>query len=241
MTNDIQSLLLSEMFVPNKRITISGEHFFADKDLYSNFYGVAFFSSFPEADRNPYISPVYAAIPGIIDDFLSDGVAAMPTRPAPHGEILSGILGCIDKKYRSTPAHDKQSLKSKLCCTFEAGVYADGNNININYGTVLPNTLCITENYALTAQLPFSPFSYISMLCGQRTLQSVEYPLSHGPLLPPEDVIIDFAVTAKKLSVKLNDDLCGSIELEYSLDVGATKCERSKLRFDILPPHDDEF
>jgi len=240
MNNDIQSLLLSEMFVPNKRITVSGEHFFADKDLYTNFYGMSFFSSLPGAERNPYIAHFYRSMPGIIDEFLSDGMPGFPTRPAPPGELLTNILNCIDKKYITSHKPEAPVFKNSFSCSYEAEVMHDGKNLNIRYGTVLPNTLCITEDYAITAQLPFSPFTYISLLRGQRTLQSAEYSLSREPLMPPEDVIIDFSVTAKKLSVDLDSDFCGRIDLEFSLDVGAAKCENTKLTFDISPMPDTQ-
>lgn len=63
MTEDIKSLLLTEMFTPNCRITVSGEHFFSDRKLYTNPYGIAFFSSSQDYCDNPHISPAISHMP----------------------------------------------------------------------------------------------------------------------------------------------------------------------------------
>ena len=237
MTDDIQSILLSEMFVTNCKIRIKGDHFFADRKLYSNLYGIAFFSETNNFSDNPHISSACARLPGILDEYFGD----LHDIPSSHGEyeLSDSITARIDEKYLAA-APKKKTLRWTSDCSFLGNIslHPDGSYV-ICYGTVLPTTLCISHD-ALTAILPFSPFSNLSLLRGKRTLQSVDYPLPATPFAPPEDITIDFATSVKKLSYSFADDLSGRIELEYSVEVGVTKCEQSKMIFEISPYFDTD-
>ncbi|MBR5528595.1 MAG: hypothetical protein IKV97_06275 [Clostridia bacterium] len=233
MTDGIQSLILQEAFVPNRKMMISGEHIFTDKDLYTNFYGVSFFSTMQHAERNPYVSGIYSMMPGILEEFMGDGLPHMPQRPTPPGEMQYKTMKCVDKKFILPPERESKTVSRKFSCSYGASVGTDGNSVIVSYGTVLPNTLCITDGDTLTAQMPFSPFSHVTFFKNQRTLQSAEFPILRDPEIPPEDLLIDFCVTVKKLECHLDCDLCGYIDLEYSLDVGAAQCESAKMHFEI--------
>ncbi len=237
MTDEIQSLLLTELFVPNCKVKIVGDHFFADRKLYTNMYGVAFFSGSANFGENPHISAACTKLPGILDEYFGD---VYPTSSASgEYELCDSVMSVMDKKYIEDRT-SKKKLRWNTSCTFlgNLSLHSDGSCV-LSYGTVLPTTLCFTEN-ALSAILPFSPFSNISLLEGQRTLQSVDYPLPTVPFAPPEDITIDFSATAKKLSYSFSEDAAGKIELEYSIEVGVTKCEHSKMTFVITPYSEDQ-
>ena len=233
---------MKDMFEPNCKVTISGEHFFSDKKLYTNFYGIAFFSPTDEYTSNPHISPVLSGFPSILDDFLSEGPYSQSNVKQDYN-IRQNIMHNIDKKFISRPSVTADTLNGgkKLSCSYLGNVSFPGDDtLVLMYGSILPCTVCITEN-AVSMMLPFSPFSSISFVKGKRTLQTIDYPVQLSPFLPPENIAVDFATYTKNLSLELRKDLTGTLNIEYYLEVGASKCESAKLAINFAPlPHDDK-
>ena len=67
----IESMFFDENFSPNCRVNIRGEHFFTDKKLYSNLYGMGFFSDSDNIYNNPHISSSCENLPGILDEYFT--------------------------------------------------------------------------------------------------------------------------------------------------------------------------
>ncbi|MBE6572640.1 MAG: hypothetical protein E7656_10370 [Ruminococcaceae bacterium] len=238
MTEDIRSMLMGEFFSPNCRVKVRGEHFFTDKKLYSNMYGIAFFSEAQEYGDNPHISPSCERLPGILDEYFTIDNLAENIAANGNFELRDAITQNIDKKFIAKPTK-KREMKSVIECSYLGHISQETDeSILLSYGAMLPTTLCITGNDTVSAVLPFSPFPNLSFLKGQRTFMTVDYPIPTEPFLPPEDITIDFAVTAKKMEIDLKDDLSGKIVLAYSIEVGVTNCEVSKVTFEIV--RDDE-
>lgn len=238
MTEDIKSLLLTEMFTPNCRITVSGEHFFADRKLYTNPYGIAFFSSSQDYCDNPHISPAISHMPGILDDYFAFFPTLRDSYVAKYCNIRNNIMKTVDKKFTVSKKVFNPS-PCRLDCSYLGNISVQaGNSIVIQYGAVMPGTVCITGEDTVSAVFPFSPFSNISFLKEKRTMQSVDYPVSNESFLLPDDITVDFSVNTKKLSCSIRDDLTGSLELDYTVEVGAVKCENSKIKFEISKLYD---
>lgn len=232
MTDSLNSLLLTELFVPNCKVMISGKHCFFDRNIYANPYGIAFFNSPDDFSDNPYIAPIYAGMPGILDEYFDDGIPQASQKHL-NCEMREKITENIPSRFLLKKDPDKKnSLRSFECC-YDGCISVDASgSVVLKYGTVMPDVICITGS-VISASFPFSPISCVTFTKGKRTMQSVDYPVSHGPFLPPEDISIDFATTATKLEANLDCDLYGTVELEYTIDVGAAKCEKSYLKIQI--------
>ena len=244
MTDFLRPFGMKDVFEPNCKVTVSGEHFFSDKKLYTNFYGIAFFSPTDEYTSNPHISPVLSGFPSILDDFLSEGPYSQSSVKQDYN-IRQNIMRNIDRKFIS-PKSVKTDIPGggkKLSCSYLGNVSFHGDDtLVLMYGSILPSTVCITDN-AVSMMLPFSPFSSISFVKGKRTLQTIDYPVQFSPFLPPENIAVDFATYTKNLSLMLREDLTGTLNIEYYLEVGASKCESGKLSIDFapLPKEDTQF
>lgn len=239
MTENIHSLLLGDPFVPNRRITVTGEHFFADKNLFANFYGISFFSCPEQLVDNPYISPLYANLPSILDDYFDDGVPDVKSAELLPGEISENITKMISEEFHIKPQKTSSASIFKFSACFECRAEFDENaTLILTYATIMPNTLCITGGDFITARLPFSPLTDLAFSKDKRTLQAVNIPVSREPFLPPDELTVDFAVNTKKLETALDDQGCGIINLNYSIEIGTSKCETSKLTFNISKIND---
>ena len=234
----IESMFFDENFSPNCRVNIRGEHFFTDKKLYSNLYGMGFFSDSDNIYNNPHISSACENLPGILDEYFTLDNLAQNIAATGNFEIRDAITQNFDKQFLAPPAK-KRKLKSNIFCSFPARISRqNGEGLMLSYGTSLLTTLCITGGDTISAILPYSPFSNLTFFKGDRVYMTVDYLLPPEPQMPPEFITIDFAVTTKKMEIALGDDLTGKIELEYSIEVGVTKCEVSKVTFEIV--RDDE-
>lgn len=235
MTENIHSLLLCDPYVPNRRITITGEHFFADKNLFSNFYGISFFSSPEQLVDNPYISPFYSNLPGILDDYFDDGIPGGNQTAISPGELAEKITNLISEEFHTKPQKAPANSIFKFEASFDCRAeYDENGSLILTYGTIMPNTLCITDGRFLSASLPFSPLSNLAFSKNKRTLQAINIPVSRELFMPPEEITVDFAVNTKKLDVMLDDSGCGQINLSYSIEIGTSKCETSKMSFNIF-------
>ena len=240
MKEEITSLLLGELFPPNCRVRVRGEHFFTDGKLYSNLYGLAFFSDTQSFGQNPYISPSCEKLPGILDNYFNDPFP-ISSNVNSEFEIRDAITANINEKFFIKKTAKSVEKKPIIDCIFTGHInHENENSILITYGAVLPTTLCITDDDTISAVLPFSPFPYLTFFKGNRTFSTVDYPLPTEPMMPPEAVTVDYAVTVKKMEIALNDNLTGKIFLDYSIEVGVTKCEITKLTIEILPLDDGD-
>lgn len=240
MKEEITAMLLGEVFPPNCRIKIRGEHFFTDRKLYSNLYGLAFFSDTQNFGENPYISPVCEHLPGILDDYFNEPFP-VASGVREEYEIRDAVTANVNEKFRITKPQKKRDANAVIECNFSGHIHRENEeSVLLTYGAVLPTTLCITGNDTLSGVLPFSPFPYLTFFKDNRTFSTVDYPLPTEPMMPPEDITIDYAVTVKKLNIDLDDELLGKIELEYSIEVGVTKCEITKITFEIRPLDDED-
>lgn len=234
MTDNIHSMLLSDPYVPNCRMTIRGEHFFADKNLFSNFYGISFFSSPEQLVDNPYISPIYANLPGILDDYFDDGIPYGNQSEISPGELSEKITSLISEEFLVKQKKASTNSIFRFEATFDCRAeYDENGTLILTYGTIMPNTLCIKDGSFVSAVLPFSPLSNLGMTKNKRTLQAINIPVSRELFLPPEEITIDFAVNTKKLEAMLDPTGCGQIALSYTVEIGTSKCETSKMTFSI--------
>ncbi len=239
MIPDIQSLLFGKFEKPNCRIRVHGEHFFADRKLYSNMYGIAFFPEGKGFGNNPHLSPSCENLPGILDEYFPDEFAAKGPVRSEFG-IRDAIMANIPKQFIKQPQKKKEH-KPSIGCTFDGYILREKSGaVILSYGAIIPTALCIMGDDAISAFLPFSPFANLSFLKGKRIFQSMEYLLPTEHFDPSDDLTVDFSVLAKKMEIDLSAELFGRIVLEYSIDVGVTKCERSKLVFDISPQDDSD-
>lgn len=236
MTENIHSLLLGDPFVPNRRMTIKGEHFFADKNLFSNFYGISFFSSPEQLVDNPYISPFYSNLPGILDEYFDNGIPVVnPTELSP-GKIAESITNNISEEFIVKPQKKSNNSIFKFSASFECRAEIDENGSFVyTYGTIMPNIICVTKTNYMTAILPFSPLSNLAFSKEKRTLQALNIPVSRELFLPPEEITVDFAINTKKLSAYFDSDGCGYIDINYNIEIGTSKCETSKISFEVIP------
>jgi hypothetical protein len=237
MTDYIRPFGMKDLFEPNCNVTLSGEHFYSDKKLYSNFYGIAFYSSPDEYANNPHISPSLSHFPSIIDEFISDGFRFPESPEKQDYTIRQNIMQNIDRRFISRPPLKTENTTGgrKLSCSYKGNISFHGDDsLVLTYGTVVPSTVCITEN-SVSMMLPFSPFSSISFVKGKRTLQTIDYPVQFSPFSPPEDITVDFATYTKDMSLMLREDLTGTLKLDYYLEVGASVCERARIQFDFSP------
>lgn len=236
MADFLHPFSMNEMFEPNCRVTVTGEHFFFDKKLYSNIYGIAFFSAPDEYGNNPHISQAVAGHPSILDEFLNDGMHHGEARVNQDFEIRQNIMKNVDKRFLTRPEQKTITGGGKrLSCSFDGNISFHGEDtIMLMYGSVLPATVLITES-AVTLMLPFSPFPTLSFMKGKRILQTTDYPYRASPFEPPEDVAIDFATYTNALSLKLNEDMTGILNVDYYLEVGASKCENAKFTIEFSP------
>jgi hypothetical protein len=205
---------------------------FFDKNIYTNPYGIAFFGSAGDYSDNPYISPAYAGMPGILDDYFDDGIP-VSSDSSTQSDMQNEIMKNIPQKFIKKTAKYKQNSARTFECLYDGCLTTESGSVILQYGAVVPSVICITGD-VISAFLPFSPISHITFSKGKRTLQTVEYPVSHVPFLPPENIAIDFAVTCRKLDVTLDCDLYGSAEIAYTTDIGATKCESSKIKLEFF-------
>lgn len=234
MTDFLRPFSMKEMFEPNCRVTLNGEHFFADKKLYTNIYGVAFFSEPGDYTDNPHISPALSGFPSLIDEFIGDG---MPLNSHVRGDypIRSGVMSNVDKRFTAPPKKSPSQGPKKLSGSFLGNLSIHGDDsLVLVYGSIIPATVCITDD-AVSMMLPFSPFSSISFIKGKRILQTVDYPYRATPHDIPEDIAVDFSTYTKDLSLMLREDLTGTLKVEYYLEVGASKCESASFTLDFAP------
>lgn len=228
-------MLLGEFFPPNCRIKIRGEHFYTDRKLYSNIYGIAFFPDSYSYGNNPYISPLCEKLPGILEDYFPHENADDKNFHEQF-DIRDAITANVDEKFHIAQSKKKSDGNPIIECTFLGHIsHETEDSVLLTYGAVIPTTLCITGDDTISAVLPFSPFPNLTFLKSNRTFMTVDYPVPTEPLMPPEDITIDFAVTTRKMKIMLNDDLTGKIILEYSIEVGVTKCDVSKITIEIFP------
>lgn len=94
----------------------------------------------------------------------------------------------VDKKFTVAKKVFNPS-PCRLDCSYLGNISVQaGNSIVIQYGAVMPGTVCITGEDTVSAVFPFSPFSNISFLKEKRTMQSVDYPVSNESFLLPDDI-----------------------------------------------------
>lgn len=232
MLDTLHPLILCENYDTNCCVKVRAEHFFTDKRLYTNMFGLTFFDGAENVRENPHISPVCRNMPGILDEYLSDG---LPEFDSARGnfEIRDTITEMFPKEFRTAPEKDKNP-KAVIDCAFPGRVECENGPVSISYGIFVPTTIYITGKDSIIADLPFSPFSSLSFASGKRIFHTVDCPVDPNPFSSNEDdITVDFAVTTKKLEIALSKELSGKIVLDYSIEVGVTTCEVSKLVFEI--------
>ncbi len=239
MIADIQSLLFGRFEKPNCRITVCGEHYFTDRKLYSNMYGIAFFPEGKGFGDNPHIFPSCKNLPGILDEYFPDEIAAGVNTMVEY-PIRDAIMANIPEQFITQP-QKRKDRNASIACAYDGYILRqESGAIIFSYGDIIPTALCIMGDDSISTFLPFSPFPNLSFAKSERVFQSLEYLLPTEPLEPPNDLTVDFSVLTKKMEIDLSDELFGRIVLEYSIDVGVTRCESSKLVFKIAPPDDSD-
>lgn len=234
MKDIIDSLGSVGLFEENCTVKISGEHFFFDPKLYTNMYGLSFFGSILEYSDNPYIAPELAGTRSLLDEFLDDGLAPYAPTTIRESALQKSIMQNVSKEF--VVRHEKKKGGAKtfsLTCPGNYHFVGDGS-ILLTYGTVMPSSILIRNDTA-TMQMAFSPFSSVSLIKGQRVMHSADFPVQTSPLIPPELVTVDYVTCAKQVYVELLPNYVGVIDIEYYLEVAASKCESAKVHIEFLP------
>lgn len=242
MTSAAQSLF-GEKFVPNCTVCVTGEHFFTDRVFYTNPYGLSFFDSPEQYGDNPFIAPQYADKPGLFEEMAGDVVPPQNVS-IPPAEREAAVMRQINPRFIVNAAKDgaeKQKSIKKISCRFDGNLSVQGQSVILQYGTVIPCLLCITDD-CVSADFPFSPFSEVTFQRDRSVMQTLYYPYPNPDyLIPPEEVAIDFLVTTKKLVNTLRPNAPGVLQINYTLTVGATRCESVKLQFEVTPKNDADM
>ncbi len=232
MLNTLNPFLLCVNFEQNCRVRVRADHFFTDKRLFTNMFGLTFFDGAESGHENPHISPVCRNMPGILDEYFSDGLPEFNSAKG-NFEIRDAITAMFPKKFRVEPEKNKNP-KAVIDCAFPGRIERENGVFSISYGIFIPTTIYVTGEDTLCANLPFSPFPSLSFALGKRVLHTVDYPVDPNPLSSnTETVTVDFAVTTKNLEIAISNEFSGRIALDYSIEVGVTTCEVSKIVFEF--------
>ncbi len=201
------------------RIKISGEHFFTDNFLFSNFYGNEMFkgSAGGVFRINPFIrSPEpysYCRPRDGYDDFADTSKIDFPS--CDEAFQKSGI--------NSVPAH------VECTATGNVSFFPDGK-ISIEYFDKMPVIIYISKDNIVNVINENSPITYMTFESEKRNFQNITLKNTFFPFSKNEIVMLEFCVNTEKITNTLSPD-GGILDIEYTLEVSL--CETEKTHFTL--------